>query len=225
MLVSENRPEWLIADLGIMAAGCVTVPTYTTNTTRDHQHILGNSRRRGGDRLDPETGQGADPGGAVRIRLPPRHRRSTTSAPASRRTIAKFHVWTDLVAGAADVGALEQRMAGGRPRRPRLPDLHQRHRRRAARRACSTTARSSTISTAASTSSPTTSAGTTRCSCRSCPPATPMSIAAASISRSRSARRSITPKASRSSPPISRKCARRSWSSCRGCSRCCARGS
>ncbi len=43
MLVSENRPEWLIADLGIMAAGCVTVPTYTTNTTRDHTHILGNS--------------------------------------------------------------------------------------------------------------------------------------------------------------------------------------
>ena len=29
MLVSENRPEWLIADLAIMAAGCVTVPTYT----------------------------------------------------------------------------------------------------------------------------------------------------------------------------------------------------
>ena len=46
MLVSENRPEWLIADLGIMAAGCVTVPTYTTNTTRDHPHILGNSGAR-----------------------------------------------------------------------------------------------------------------------------------------------------------------------------------
>src|SRR5205085_798990 len=46
MLVSENRPEWLIADLAIMAAGCVTVPTYTTNTTRDHQHILGNSGAR-----------------------------------------------------------------------------------------------------------------------------------------------------------------------------------
>ena len=39
MLVSENRPEWCIADLGIMAAGCVTVPTYVTNTERDHQHI------------------------------------------------------------------------------------------------------------------------------------------------------------------------------------------
>ena len=46
MLVSENRPEWLIADLAIMAAGCVTVPTYTTNTTRDHQHILNNSEAR-----------------------------------------------------------------------------------------------------------------------------------------------------------------------------------
>jgi long-chain acyl-CoA synthetase len=43
VLVSENRPEWCIADLGIMAAGCITVPTYTTNTERDHQHILDNS--------------------------------------------------------------------------------------------------------------------------------------------------------------------------------------
>lgn len=43
MLVSENRPEWCISDLGIMAAGCITVPTYTTNTERDHLHILENS--------------------------------------------------------------------------------------------------------------------------------------------------------------------------------------
>ena len=46
MLVSENRPEWLIADLAIMAAGCVTVPAYTTNTERDHQHILDDSGAR-----------------------------------------------------------------------------------------------------------------------------------------------------------------------------------
>ena len=45
-LVSENRPEWLISDLAIMTAGCVTVPTYTTNTERDHAHILGNSGAR-----------------------------------------------------------------------------------------------------------------------------------------------------------------------------------
>ncbi|MFV0623890.1 AMP-dependent synthetase/ligase [Sphingomonas sp. ac-8] len=43
MLVSENRPEWCISDLAIMAAGCVTVPTYVTNTQRDHQHIMENS--------------------------------------------------------------------------------------------------------------------------------------------------------------------------------------
>lgn len=42
-LVSENRPEWCIADLAIMAAGCISVPTYITNTQRDHMHILDNS--------------------------------------------------------------------------------------------------------------------------------------------------------------------------------------
>jgi long-chain acyl-CoA synthetase len=46
MLVSENRPEWCIGDLAIMAAGCVTVPTYTTNTERDHAHIIENSGAR-----------------------------------------------------------------------------------------------------------------------------------------------------------------------------------
>jgi len=43
MLVAENRPEWCISDLAIMAAGCVTVPTYITNTERDHLHIIENS--------------------------------------------------------------------------------------------------------------------------------------------------------------------------------------
>jgi len=43
IIVSENRPEWCIADLAVMAAGCVTVPAYTTNTERDHQHIIDNS--------------------------------------------------------------------------------------------------------------------------------------------------------------------------------------
>jgi long-chain acyl-CoA synthetase len=46
MLVSENRPEWCIADLAIMAAGLVTVPAYITNTERDHLHVLENSGAR-----------------------------------------------------------------------------------------------------------------------------------------------------------------------------------
>jgi long-chain acyl-CoA synthetase len=45
-LVSENRPEWCLADLAIMAAGGITVPAYTTNTEADHTHILTNSGAR-----------------------------------------------------------------------------------------------------------------------------------------------------------------------------------
>ncbi len=43
VLVSENRPEWLLTDMAIMAIGAITVPAYTTNTTTDHVHILSNS--------------------------------------------------------------------------------------------------------------------------------------------------------------------------------------
>jgi long-chain acyl-CoA synthetase len=46
VLVSENRPEWVVADLAIMAAGAVTVPAYTTNSRDDHAHILGDSGAR-----------------------------------------------------------------------------------------------------------------------------------------------------------------------------------
>jgi len=46
MLVSENRPEWCISDLAIMAAGCVTVPAYVTNTEADHRHVIENSDAR-----------------------------------------------------------------------------------------------------------------------------------------------------------------------------------
>ncbi len=40
LLVSENRPEWGLADLAIMAAGAITVPAYTTNTVHDHAHLI-----------------------------------------------------------------------------------------------------------------------------------------------------------------------------------------
>jgi long-chain acyl-CoA synthetase len=43
VIVSENRPEFCLWDLGIMAAGGISVPTYTTNMVRDHLHILENS--------------------------------------------------------------------------------------------------------------------------------------------------------------------------------------
>jgi long-chain acyl-CoA synthetase len=45
-LVSENRPEWTIADLAIMAAGAITVPAYTTHGVEDFRHLLANSGAR-----------------------------------------------------------------------------------------------------------------------------------------------------------------------------------
>jgi long-chain acyl-CoA synthetase len=45
-LVAENRPEWMIADLAIMAAGAITVPAYTTHSVEDHRHLLSNSGAR-----------------------------------------------------------------------------------------------------------------------------------------------------------------------------------
>lgn len=47
MLVSENRPMWLISDIAIMASGGITTPAYTTNTPADHQHILSDSGAKG----------------------------------------------------------------------------------------------------------------------------------------------------------------------------------
>ena len=47
VLVSENRPKWLVADLAIMAGGGITVPAYTTNTVDDHRHILTDSGAKG----------------------------------------------------------------------------------------------------------------------------------------------------------------------------------
>jgi long-chain acyl-CoA synthetase len=45
-LVSENRPEWIIADLAIMTAGAITVPTYVTHTVEDHRQVFANSGAR-----------------------------------------------------------------------------------------------------------------------------------------------------------------------------------
>ena len=42
----ENRPEFFISDIAIMASGGITVPAYTTNTTNDHEYILKHSGAR-----------------------------------------------------------------------------------------------------------------------------------------------------------------------------------
>ena len=40
LLISENRPEWMVSDLAIMLANGITVPAYTTYTERDYEYLI-----------------------------------------------------------------------------------------------------------------------------------------------------------------------------------------
>jgi len=109
-LVSENRPEWLIADLAIMAAGCVTVPTYTTNTTRDHAHVLGNSGARAVVVSNQKLAKNLIPAVLTSsechhvIAMEPLR---TGQAP----DWVQCHSWKKLVGGDADAAALQKDVA------------------------------------------------------------------------------------------------------------------
>jgi long-chain acyl-CoA synthetase len=110
MLVSENRPEWLISDLGIMAARCVTVPTYTTNTVRDHQHILGNSGARAVILSSQKLAKNLIP--AVLFSSECRHIISFDELSVSQSPdAAQFHSWSQLANASADVAAAEEAIA------------------------------------------------------------------------------------------------------------------
>ena len=108
-LVSENRPEWLIADLAIMAAGCVTVPTYTTNTTRDHSHILENSAAKAVIVSNQKLAKNLAP--AVLTSSECHH---FIAIEEMRRTQVPedihVHCWPDLIAGTPDIAELEAQL-------------------------------------------------------------------------------------------------------------------
>ena len=106
MLVSENRPEWCVSDLAIMAAGCITVPTYTTNTERDHHHIIENSgacaiivstEKLAKTLLQPPQHLAHEPRAAIDQRTVDLHQRSTGIEPRLR------------LVGAADPADRDQR--------------------------------------------------------------------------------------------------------------------
>ena len=112
MLVSENRPEWAIADLAIMAAGCVTTPAYTTNTERDHQHILENSGARA---VIVSTAKLAEPLLPAMIRAgSAEHLIGMEPLRAGQRGSFAGHAWSELLTGdeAAACAAVEARIAG-----------------------------------------------------------------------------------------------------------------
>ena len=111
MLVSENRPEWLISDLAIMAAGCVTVPAYTTNTTRDHAHILGNSGARAAIVSNQSLAAALLP--AVILESECRHVIAIDEVrlPQPSETL-QVHSWTEFARGDVDASAVESLMKG-----------------------------------------------------------------------------------------------------------------
>src|SRR4051812_43343236 len=114
-LVSENRPEWLISDLAIMAAGCVTVPTYTTNTTRDHAHVLGNSGARAVIVSNQKLAKNLVP--AVLTSTECHHVIGIEPIRAGQAPDwVNCHSWHKLAGGDGDVAGLKQQIAGiGRP--------------------------------------------------------------------------------------------------------------
>ncbi len=112
LLVSENRPEWLIADFAIMAAGCITVPAYVTNTERDHLHVLGNSGAAAvivaNDKLAKPLLQAVVRAGSVR------HVIGIEPLRIAQASNFEYHEWASLMPGdaAAARKAVAARIAG-----------------------------------------------------------------------------------------------------------------
>jgi len=96
MLVAENRPEWLISDLAIMAAGCITVPTYITNTERDHQHILDDSGARAVIVSTQKLARTLLPA-AIRT-TGCEHVVTIESVPTGQESLIRMHDWGALIA-------------------------------------------------------------------------------------------------------------------------------
>ena len=110
-LVSENRPEWAIADFAIMAAGAITVPAYTTNTASDHRHVLTSS---GAKAVIVSTAAlGARVAGALDAAPDVRTMIALEAPTAVLPGHVTLHSWTDALARGAgrpdDVRALAER--------------------------------------------------------------------------------------------------------------------
>ena len=112
MLVSENRPEWCLADLAIMAAGCITVPAYTTNTERDHAHILDNSGARAAIVSDAKLAKALLP--AILRSDVSEHVIAIEPLRQMQAGTTEMHEWASLLAGDADAAraSVEARIAG-----------------------------------------------------------------------------------------------------------------
>ena len=111
MIVSENRPEWCIADLAIMAAGCVTTPAYTTNTEADHRHILDDSGAKAVFVSDARLAKTLLP--AIIKAGETRQVIAMEPIASAQSGAVELHQWADLIEGdhAAARSAIDARLA------------------------------------------------------------------------------------------------------------------
>ncbi len=102
LLVSENRPEFPIADTAVMAIGAITVPTYTTNLAADHAHILRDSGARAAivstRKLAEKVLEGAGLANGLDLLV------CCEDPPAAAGLVA--HPWSEALATQADAAAL-----------------------------------------------------------------------------------------------------------------------
>jgi long-chain acyl-CoA synthetase len=103
LLVSENRPEFPIADTAIMAIGAITVPTYVTNLPSDHAHILSDSGARFAIVSTKALAERVLEGAALAHGL---DGLLCCEAPPEAPGLAR-HLWADALAAPADPLALE----------------------------------------------------------------------------------------------------------------------
>ena len=116
-LISENRPEWAVADLAIMSIGAVTVPAYVTNTVEDHRHVLGSSGAKAAivstaalaARLLPAAAQVPSVATVIAIE-PPGEEAGTTAATLDLRSWEAV-----LAAGGEEADDIDERIAALAP--------------------------------------------------------------------------------------------------------------
>ena len=114
LISAENRPEWAIADLAIMAVGAIVVPAYTTNTEDDHHYIMDHSG----------ASVAITSGGMLASRIAS----ATNRAPSLRHLIVmddrfvapqdlrpQLRYWGAAIAGADPLADIDDRLAALQP--------------------------------------------------------------------------------------------------------------
>ncbi len=130
-LLSENRPEWAIADFACLTSGVTNVPLYPTLPPEQIAFILKDS---GAVALFVSTAEQAAKIAEVRGELPGAAARDLVrgGAAAGRGTLARGARGARRGGGECrDARAVPRRRAVGAPRRPRDDHLHLGHHRRA----------------------------------------------------------------------------------------------